>query len=284
MEKNARQNPVWVWLTLPIAVLLAIAAGGGLLVPDLYRDNPSILAQAIGQDLVSLAIALPILIASGLLTQRGSSRARLIWLGVLVYLIYTYVTYAFAIQYNSLFLVYVALLGCSLYALIGGLATTDVAAIKAGFTGKAPVKTVSIFLAVLAVLFYLLWLSEIVPPMMAGEVPQSVLEDGTPTNAVYVVDMAWILPAFAITAGKLWRKQALGYTLAGTLLTYFALLVLAILAMGVFQALDNQPGAVPMAALFGILFITGTGMLVWYLRGFQGEAIRRNLPIPASSA
>ena len=50
-------------------------------------------------------------------------RAQLIWLGVLVYLIYTYVTYAFVVRFNPLFLVYVALLGCSLYALIGGLAT-----------------------------------------------------------------------------------------------------------------------------------------------------------------
>ena len=144
----------------------------------------------------------------------------LVWLGGLFYLVYTYVVAAFDVRFNSLFLVYVALLGCSLYALIGGLVTTDMTGIKARFTEKAPVKAVSIYLAALAVLFYFMWLSEIVPALIVGEIPQSIRENGTPTNAVHVLDMAWVLPAFWITAVGLWRKQALGYTLAGALLTY----------------------------------------------------------------
>jgi hypothetical protein len=46
--------------------------------------------------------------------------------------------------------------------------------VKACFTGKPPVKAVSIYLAVLAVLFYFLWLSEVVPALLAGENPKSV--------------------------------------------------------------------------------------------------------------
>jgi hypothetical protein len=48
------------------------------------------------------------------------------------------VIYAFHVRFNPLFLVYVALLGLSLYALIGGLATTDFQAVKARFTEKRP--------------------------------------------------------------------------------------------------------------------------------------------------
>jgi hypothetical protein len=32
-----------------------------------------------------------------------------------------------------------------------------------------------------------------------------------------VVDMAWILPGMLLTAVWLWRKQAIGYALAGAL-------------------------------------------------------------------
>ena len=83
-----------------------------------------------GQDLVSLVVVLPTLIVTAFLSHRSSSRTRLVWLGVLVYLVYTYVVAAFDNRFNSLFLVYVALLGCSLYALAGGLATTDLAGIR----------------------------------------------------------------------------------------------------------------------------------------------------------
>ena len=39
-----------------------------------------------------------------------------------------------------MFLVYVALLGLSLYTLIGGLATTEFEALKARFTERTPVR------------------------------------------------------------------------------------------------------------------------------------------------
>ena len=169
---------------------------------------------------------------------------------------------AFAVRFNSIFLVYVALLGCSLYALIGGLVTLDMAGIKGCFTGKTPVKAVSIYLAVLAVLFYLLWLSEIVPALGAGKIPQSIQDNGTPTNAVHVLDMAWILPAFGITAISLWPKQALGYTLAG-----------AILSMVVFMIRQNHPIVVPQVVIFVALFVISLGMLIWYTKGLKSAFI-----------
>lgn len=131
---SSRSTTIWLWLSAPIALLVAIAAGVGFLIEDLYRDTPINAAQAVGQDLITLVVALPVLVISAILAVRGSRRAHLLWLGVLVYLVYTYLMYALAIKFNPLFLLYVALLGCSLYALIGGLATTDLARMKAHFS------------------------------------------------------------------------------------------------------------------------------------------------------
>ena len=274
MNIPAANKNAWFWLTAPCAGLLAIAAGAGLFARGLYRDNDNLLAQAIGQDLVSLVVVLPALIASAWGARRGSPGAWLVWLGAMGYLVYSYVTYAFAIRYNTLFLVYVALLGCSVYALIGGLAATDQAGIRARFTPRTPVRGVSLYLAVVVVLFYLKWLSEIVPALLAGAVPQSVTDTGTPTNVVYVVDMAWLLPALAIAAALLWRRQALGYTLAGALLTHLLLLLLAIVSMALFQVWQGQAEAVGGVALFGVLSAATLGMLLWYLRGLAAASIR----------
>jgi hypothetical protein len=259
---------VWLWLTLPIAVLLAVATGSELLIDGLFRgDSPYFVAQAIGQDVVTLGVALPALVTGAVLASHGSERALLVWLGVLIYLVYTYAMYAFQVRFNALFLIYVALLGFSLYALIGGLATTDFARIKARFTHRTPVRTVSIFLAVIAVLFYISWLGEIVPALLAGGVPQSVADNGTPTNGVHVLDMAWMLPAIALTAIWLWRQLAIGYALAGSLLTFMCVLLLAIIAMMVSMSTHGQPVALGMAAVFGVVSAASPGMLVWYLKG-----------------
>ncbi len=259
----------WLWLTIPIAALLAMASAGGLLISGLYRGAPYFAAQAVGQDLISLAVVLPLLIISSILTRRGSGRAKLVWLGGLTYLVYTYVIAAFEVRFNPLFLVYVALLGCSVYALIGGVVMTNMAEIKASFTEKTPAKAISIYLGVLAVLFYFLWLAEIVPALLRGEIPKSIRDNWTPTNAVHVLDMAWILPALLITSVSLWRKQTLGYTLAGVLLSYCVLLTLAILSMAFFMIQGSHPVAAPQVGIFGALFALSLGMLIWYMKGLK---------------
>lgn len=114
-----------------------------------------------------------------------------------------------------------------------------------------------------------LWLSEIVPALTAGTLPQSMQDKGTATNAVFVLDMAWVLPALVITAIGLRRKQALAYVLAGTSLSYLVLFILAILGMVVFQVRQGDPAAVPMGAIFVTLFAASLGMLTWYMKGFQ---------------
>ena len=78
---SPRSTTIWLWLTGPIAVLVAIAAGVGFFIADLYRDAPANAAQAVGQDLITLIVALPTLLISAILALRGSRRAHLVWLG-----------------------------------------------------------------------------------------------------------------------------------------------------------------------------------------------------------
>lgn len=58
---------------------------------------------------------------------------------------------------------------------------------------------------------------------VAGDVPRSVTNSGTPTNAVHVLDMALVLPVAAVW---LWRGRPLGYALAGVVLPFLSLLAL----------------------------------------------------------
>jgi hypothetical protein len=270
MYANTRNSWTGLGLTVPLSVLLAVAAGSGVFIKGLYRDTPNLVAQAIGQDFISLAVVLPLMMIAAFIAGHGSLQARFIWLGAMAYLVYTYASFAFAIQYNPLFLVYLALLGCSLYALIFGLTSIDTSVVKRWDTEKIPTRAVSLYLAVLGIVFYFLWLSELIPELAAGVIPQSILDDKTPTNAVYVLDMAWILPSFGIAAVNLWRKHSLGYTLAGVLLPFFTLLAAAILSMAILQAREGTSDLI-VIVFFGTLLASAVGMLAWYFKSLRPD-------------
>jgi hypothetical protein len=89
-DGSAKRERIWLWLSAPIAFLLAIATGSEVLFDGVFRgDAPYFVAQAIGQDFITLGVALPALVIAAVLAGYGSERGRLIWLGVVTYLVYT---------------------------------------------------------------------------------------------------------------------------------------------------------------------------------------------------
>src|ERR1700730_8540212 len=88
-------SAVTAWLSLALVPFVALAAGTGLLVPGFYRDAPTWVSQARGQDLVTLLVGVPLLVVGLIGARRGSVRCLLLWLGAVGYMAYAYATYAF---------------------------------------------------------------------------------------------------------------------------------------------------------------------------------------------
>jgi hypothetical protein len=266
---RASQHSRWLWLTFPVALLMALVSATGLLVADFYGGSANWRSQTVAQDFIDLVVVLPVLVASAIYAMRGSRRAWLIWLGALSYVVYSFVIYAFAVQYNRLFLAYVAVLGCALWALIGGMAATDWAEIKARFAATTPVKIVALFLLIPAVLFAMLWLMEEVPGALSGDAPQSLKDVGLLTNPVHVLDLTIMLPSMLVAGVWLWRRQTLGYGLAALLLMNGLLQHLAIGTIMVFALRSGEAASAGLAAgFFGFAALT-LAVLVWYLRGMH---------------
>ena len=253
-------------LAVPLA---AVAAAAGLAVPGLYRDAAVLVPQARGQDLVTLVVGVPLLLGALVPARRGSARARLLWLGALGYLAYTYSSYAFGARFNPLFLVYVALMGLTIYGLVLGLAGTDAPALAARFRRGAPTRLVGAFLLAVAALMAFVWLADIVPATVGGGVPQAVREAETPTGVIHVLDLALVLPALAIAGVLLLRHAPWGYVLAGVLLVKAATLGLAILAMGLFLYLAEQTWTPGLVGLFAALTLGASGLTAAYLRAIE---------------
>jgi hypothetical protein len=106
----------------------------------MYRDPPAIIAQSHGYDVANLVVVL-ILELALLRSWRGSPRARLIGVGALGCLAYTYVTYAFFIVLNAATPLYIAVLAWAGWSFLNGIAQLGVAAVDrlvgAGLRGEA---------------------------------------------------------------------------------------------------------------------------------------------------
>ena len=263
-------KPAYV-LSVIIAVLAAIASAGGLFVDGVYRDNTLVTTAFQGNDVVTLFIAVPLLLAAVFLTIRGSQRARLVWLGLLMYMLYNYVFYLYGTAFNVLFLVYVALLTLSIYALIFGMATLDVRELAGQFRPRTPARWISGFMLFFAVLLGGVWIAQSLQFVATGQVPQDVLQTGHPTAVVYATDLTLLMPALVLGAVLLWQRRAWGYVVSSIMMIKATTYSLALIAM---SAMTGDLGSDPYLALW-VFLGAGTGIATVFLLGNMQSAARR---------
>lgn len=257
----------WLRLSIIAAVLGAIGNAVGLAAwPSVYgRETATLVNQAIAQDAVNLVIVAPAIVITAMLAGRGSTPARLVWLGLLAFTAYNYVIYAMAIHVGPLYLLWIAVLGLACYALIGGAsrigaeATSSVAGQRVWFAGW--------FQIIAAALFALLWLRDIVSAMIAGRTPSSAAELNLPSNPVHVLDLALFLPAVMLAGVQLLRRHPFAYRATPAALVFIVATGLPALATPVLAGVRGlQPD---WSAVLPVGLITAVAMaaLIWFLRG-----------------
>jgi hypothetical protein len=220
--------------------LLVIVGTIGIFTKDFYfRETFNWNVQAIAQDIVDLFIISPILIVSAVAASKNSKTALLVWGGTNLFLIYTFAIYCFAVHFNYLFIMYCALFGLSIYSFVYFVFINSVSIDNISLNEKFPIKTTSIFLIIISVLFYLLWLSEIIPATINNSAPKSLAETGILTNPVHVIDLAVCLPGMIITAVLLFKKKYIGIILAPAVLVFCGEMSLSI---GILMAYMMQHG------------------------------------------
>jgi hypothetical protein len=162
----------------------------------------------LGNDAVTLFLAVPILVAALISSQRGSLKAQLVWMGVLDYMLYNYAFYLFGTAFNVFFLIYVALLGLSIFALIFGLTNLDVNGIRQQVSERMPVKWIG---------GYFLFVAFGLSAVYLSQVPSIVTASGNPTNLVFALDLTLLVPWLVIGALWLMKRQPWGFVIAGIL-------------------------------------------------------------------
>lgn len=258
-------------LTLILVPLAIWATLTGLLVESTYAPiKEAYRVQMKGQDLVTLAFALPVLFGTLIQAFNGSRRALLLLLGVLGYVAYTYVSYTILVPMGPWFLLHVAIFGLALWAFIGGLGAVEPEVMKRQLEAGAPVKLVAGIVLAISGAITLLWLVQLVGAIVAPEAftPEQ-LQSNRDLRIIFVLDLAIEMPLGALGGVLLWNRRPWGVVLATVFLVKAVTMLLALLAMSVFLMGAGLEASPWLTGFWGVLFFAALAVLVLHLRALN---------------
>lgn len=257
---------VWIVTSVLVSVLVTITSLCGILLEKTYSRETTFWAlEAVGTDYTNLAVVIVLLVSTWFVTHH-SFRGYLVWLGVYLYLVYAFMIYSFAVHFQFLFLAYILILGLSFYTLVGGLMAVDLDTISPILLRNPMAKTVGTLFLGISIFYCLVWLSEIIPHLLAGTIPPKLYANQFWVNPVHVMDLAFLLPGMFITTFFLWKRKILGYVMAIPLLIYLITMGTAMIASAVLFVMHGLPVSVPSRVIVGICTVFSMGVFYLFLR------------------
>jgi hypothetical protein len=229
----------------------------------LYKNmSADVAIQGIAQDYVTLYAAIPLLLIALIWSRNKKIISKLFLSGILNYFFLTYLFYMNMAMYNQMFLLYIILASCSLFALSLTIIEIDIANLSKHFRSKIPTKYIGLFLIFLSTTISLLWLSIIVPPLIDGTIIPKSVEHYT-TLTVQAFDLSIFLPIAFISGMLLIKRTNAGFLMSSITLVLLSLLMAALLAkiIAMANAGVNVVPAVYIIPCFLIASITCTVIL-----------------------
>jgi hypothetical protein len=251
-----------------IAGLMVLASAAGLFVAGLYRDDSWAREALRGGDLVTLVVVVPVLVASLVLSVRGSRRAVPVWIAMLGYSIYNYAYYVFGASFNDAFLLHIALLSTSMFALACALPALDIAAVAARFPQRRRARLVGAFLVLVGLGQGGLWIILLSRFAFTGQLLKDIPADGQ--HLVFALDLSLLVPTLVVAGVLLYRGTARGVVLGSAVSLFGAVYQLNLMLAGVFQANAGVAGMQmfpPEGLVLTAGFAAASAALLWHRRG-----------------
>lgn len=224
----------------------------------IYRYNSlRIVAEGVGWDVVTLALAVPALLAAVPAVARGSLRGKLFALGLLVYLFYQYFEYAVFWAFGPLFPLFVAIYAASLAGIIYIVSTVDIPNLGGRFSDRFPRRGTAVLCFAVSAVLLGMWLP-LVAGAMAGKI-QDVLF-GSTTLVVQALDLGLIVPLAIFTGVAAWTGRPVGYLLSLVMAVKAVTMGSALVAMIInVWLLTGKLETVPLV-IFGGAAVAGAGL------------------------
>ncbi|MCW5898468.1 MAG: hypothetical protein KIT10_04275 [Flavobacteriales bacterium] len=261
-------------LTILILLLTLVATIGGITVDGLYRDNEFVWLAWWVNDRVTLYIGMPLLAGSFVATMRGIPSGRLLWLGMLWYLVYNYAFYLFGAAFNAHFLLYVALFILPTLALIAGLMELDISAIRASMPSRTTQRFVGGYMMTWGLMLGTIWATQAAAYLFDGTLPDLLAITGGETHLIAALDLSLVVPSFLLAGWWLWRGNPWG-VVAGVIANVKGSVYCVVLAWGAHAGEQaGYPGG-ELLPLWSALVVLGVLAIVALLRPLRRPSHRR---------
>lgn len=262
----------------PVAFTTARGEQVELLGTGLYQyDTVFAGANYRAQDIVTLALGVPLLLGALVIYTRGSLRGGLFLAAMLGFFSYVYASMALAAAFNDFFLIYVAIMSASIFGLILLILSIGQEDVGAQMGSELPYKAGAIFMVASGVVTLVVWLIPLLAEQFQGLAPG--LLDHNTTMVTHALDLAFITPGAFVCGAMLTKRRPLGFVLSMPLLGTIVMLLPLIIGGTISQieaGIDFTPAEIigPIAG-FALLGISGTVLLIAVLRRVQPRPGRK---------
>lgn len=261
---KTKRETIFYFLLLN-AILISIVSVGGILFQQIYIGKQSIITQyeLMGQDIITALVGIVLLIAL-LFGNIEKIKIRILCLGLLLYNIYLYAYVCFSLISGMFFLVYIAILGLSVFCFIFLLTGIPKEKAFIVINSTYPRKAISILFFITASLMIVIEIKDLIIRSIIH--PGGILS----FDAFYVLDLALVFPAMIIISIMNFKNNSWGHLFSGVFLIKLITLLPAIVFSDFLNWLNTGKS---LDYSFDIIGITITSVailfLVLYLRGIE---------------
>jgi hypothetical protein len=290
---NSRWPPALAALAGAVALLAGVAAALGVFArgdgsfvtvtsargevyematTGVYANNAlQLVAEGVGWDVFTLAVAAPALLLAAVGVWRGSSRAAIVAAGLLGYVLYNHLEYAVTWGFGPLFPLFITLFAASVAGLIGFGALLAAEGIGHRFSDRFPRRSWAALSIGMSVLLTVMWASRIAEALGADGAPQL---HGETTMTVQAIDLGLMVPISLVVAVAALRRHPAGMAAAAAFSVTFVTMSAAIAAMMISSWIVTGVPAVEPIVIFGVATVLGIAVSFRMLRSLVAARAR----------
>lgn len=234
--------------------------GYGIYANDTYFQAPI----SIGTDICTLFVGVPLFIFAYMnYSKKGDVVSRLKLISIYAAVFYYAASLAFGLTYNRLFLVYVALFGCSLFGMFRHICNIKLEKVVTVSKG------LRVFLILSGVALIVAWLPDVIPSAISGGT-LSLIGVYT-TNITYVLDMGIISPMCFITLYLLKKGNPIGTLLLAIILKLCIIVGIMMIPQTICQMASGCDIPIPALVTKSLSFVVLGGFAFYFNRKLYKE-------------
>ena len=191
-----------IWIS--VGVLSLISSVIGVLEPSIYDKvvSSDIMPGVFGQDLMTVPVSI-LVIGLALRIKERNYIKQILVLGLVGFFFYAYGIYVIEQIYTPLYYIYLAIFGLSSYSIVYSLVSFRGNIVEKIKIPKAIRGSSAAYSLLIAGIFTALWIGSLYPQISSGERLDYLY-------SIYILDLCFIMPAFAIGAIKALKKRKSG--------------------------------------------------------------------------